>query len=144
VVRQVLSLGKPTVIVLLNGGAVAIDGLKDKPAAILEAFYPSVYGAQVRSGRNDPLVSTVPPKDLLKKENSLTCGGIAVTSSRGKWRVIERHVCQALVDVLFGSVSPSGKLPYTMYASAFVNQSDFLNMSMQTGPGKPARVMGDL
>ena len=34
---QVLALGKPTVLVLTNGGPLAIDNLVDKPGAIVEA-----------------------------------------------------------------------------------------------------------
>jgi hypothetical protein len=41
----VFSLGKPVVIVLINGGALAIDNLIDKSQAIVEAFNPSVNGA---------------------------------------------------------------------------------------------------
>ena len=50
---QVLALGKPTVLVLVNGGALAIDALVARavradgsvaPYAIVEAFNPSVAG----------------------------------------------------------------------------------------------------
>jgi len=45
---QVLALGKPTVVVLINGGALAIDALLDEtraaPYAIVEAFNPNVAG----------------------------------------------------------------------------------------------------
>jgi len=44
--KQVLALGIPTVMVVLNGGAVAIDGLTDAPKAIVEAWYPSTEGAR--------------------------------------------------------------------------------------------------
>lgn len=43
--RQVLALGKPTALVLCNGGQLAIDTLMAAPAAIVEAFNPSVTGA---------------------------------------------------------------------------------------------------
>lgn len=39
-VQQVLAVGKPTVLVIMNGGALAIDGLIDGPKAIVEAFNP--------------------------------------------------------------------------------------------------------
>eukprot|EP01046_Picozoa_sp_COSAG06_P024163 COSAG06_NODE_1954_length_7985_cov_27.960817_5_plen_848_part_00 len=40
-------LGKPIVVVLINGGMVAIDLMKDKPhTAILEASYPGARGAE--------------------------------------------------------------------------------------------------
>jgi len=38
--RQVIAMGKPTVIVLINGGMVSIDSLVDKVDGIVEAFYP--------------------------------------------------------------------------------------------------------
>jgi len=43
--QQVLALGKPTVLVLVNGGALSIDDLMEKPAAIVEAFNPATMGA---------------------------------------------------------------------------------------------------
>jgi beta-glucosidase len=39
--RRVLALGKPTLLILSNGGAVAIDGLIAGPKAIVEAFSPA-------------------------------------------------------------------------------------------------------
>eukprot|EP00048_Salpingoeca_helianthica_P015648 m.227816 g.227816 ORF g.227816 m.227816 type:complete len:774 (+) comp17327_c0_seq1:3-2324(+) len=42
---ELLATGKPVVIVLLNGGAVAIDALVGSKAAIIEAWYPGYYGA---------------------------------------------------------------------------------------------------
>ena len=32
--------------------------------------------------------------------------------------------------------NPGGKLPVTMYPANFVNENDFLNMSMQASPGR--------
>ena len=47
--KQVLALGKPVLLVLVNGGAVAIDGLIHPPVtpprAIIEAFNPNTIGA---------------------------------------------------------------------------------------------------
>jgi len=46
-IKMCLDLKKPVVLVLLNGGPVSLDGLVgDENIAILEAFYPSQYGAQ--------------------------------------------------------------------------------------------------
>ena len=42
--QQILQIGKPTAIVLLNGGIVAIDDLKQTVPAILEAWYPGYQG----------------------------------------------------------------------------------------------------
>ena len=44
--QQVLALGKPTVLVLVNGGEVAIDTLMSGPNAIVEAFNPNTVGTQ--------------------------------------------------------------------------------------------------
>jgi len=43
---KILALGKPTAIVLINGGIVAIDNLVAPAPAIIEAFYPSMAGAR--------------------------------------------------------------------------------------------------
>eukprot|EP00051_Salpingoeca_urceolata_P030149 m.492197 g.492197 ORF g.492197 m.492197 type:complete len:824 (+) comp31802_c0_seq1:8-2479(+) len=54
----VLATGKPTVLVMVNGGIIAIDDLKEKSPAILEAFMPGVHGAQAIAetvfGKNNP------------------------------------------------------------------------------------------
>ena len=42
--QQVLALGKPTVLVLCNGGSLSIDGLVAGPSAIVEAFNPAIMG----------------------------------------------------------------------------------------------------
>ena len=43
---QVLALGKPTTLVLVNGGILSIDDLKGQAHAIVEAFYPSTRGGE--------------------------------------------------------------------------------------------------
>lgn len=43
---KVLALGKPVVLVLCNGGALAIDDLIDGPLAIVEAFNLNVVGSK--------------------------------------------------------------------------------------------------
>jgi hypothetical protein len=45
-VATILALGKPTVVVMFNGGIVSIDHLPAGNAAAVEAFYPGVRGAQ--------------------------------------------------------------------------------------------------
>jgi hypothetical protein len=44
--EEIIALGKPTVVVLINGGIIAIDWLSANAPAILEAWYPGFYGAQ--------------------------------------------------------------------------------------------------
>lgn len=68
-----LRLGKPTVIVLINGGQLAIENLLGA-GAVIEAFYPamrgpeaiarSIFGLENRWGK---LPLTMYPKDYTKK-----------------------------------------------------------------------------
>eukprot|EP00463_Aulacantha_scolymantha_P006379 TRINITY_DN800_c0_g1_i1.p1 TRINITY_DN800_c0_g1~~TRINITY_DN800_c0_g1_i1.p1 ORF type:complete len:418 (+),score=88.41 TRINITY_DN800_c0_g1_i1:936-2189(+) len=44
--NAVLSVKKPTVLVLVNGGIIAIDNLTETAPAILETFMPGIHGAQ--------------------------------------------------------------------------------------------------
>ena len=49
----------------------------------------------------------------------------------------------ALADVIFGSVNPSGALAATVYKTSWVNASDFLSMSMRKPPGRTHRYLED-
>ena len=42
---QLLALGKPTVVVFLNGGIVSTDRLAASKAAIVEGWYPGISGS---------------------------------------------------------------------------------------------------
>ena len=48
-------VGKPTALVMINGGLISIDSLNDTAKAILVAFAPGTHGAQavayVEAGR---------------------------------------------------------------------------------------------
>jgi hypothetical protein len=74
-----------TVVVVISGGAVALDGV-DAPG-VMTAFYPGEYGAV------------------------------------------------AIVDTLMGNVSPSGRLPYTIYAEGFITERALTDMSLRGGVG---------
>lgn len=45
-VAQVLAAGKPTAVVLTNGGVLAVPELKKSAGAIVEAWFPGVYGGR--------------------------------------------------------------------------------------------------
>lgn len=46
---------------------------------------------------------------------------------------------QALADVLMGTVSPSGRLPHTMYSKDWERMTAMSDMSMQAGAGRSYR-----
>ncbi len=56
--ESVAKTGKPLVVVLLNGSALAVNWAKDNARAILEAWYPGQSGgqaiAETLSGKNNP------------------------------------------------------------------------------------------
>lgn len=77
--HSVLALGKPTVLVLTNGGAIAIDSLVSRgssaPYAIVEAFNPSVVGGRAlgaalfgKENRWGKLPITLYPHDYIKQQ----------------------------------------------------------------------------
>jgi beta-glucosidase-like glycosyl hydrolase len=47
--QAVLALGKPVILTLFNGGALAIDELMEGPSAIIEGFNPAVLGPKALS-----------------------------------------------------------------------------------------------
>ena len=76
--QQVLGLGKPVILVLVNGGALAIDNLISGPAAIIEAYNPSIVGATAiaqsifgQANRWGKLVTTMYPHSFIN-ENPMT------------------------------------------------------------------------
>ncbi|MBV9762152.1 MAG: glycoside hydrolase family 3 C-terminal domain-containing protein [Acidobacteriaceae bacterium] len=56
--ESVLDTGKPVIVVLINGSALALEAAKNRAAAILEAWYPGQEGgtaiARTLSGKNNP------------------------------------------------------------------------------------------
>ena len=84
-VDAVLALRKPTVLVLLNGGAMSLGAAKQTAPAIVEAFYGGEAGAQaiadVLFGEHNPsgkLAATMYPPEYVDEialtEMSLTAG----------------------------------------------------------------------
>ena len=57
-VEAMVNTGKPTVVVLMNGSALAVNWINDHANAVLEAFYPGEEGgaavAETLSGKNNP------------------------------------------------------------------------------------------
>ena len=90
--RAVAKAGKPTVLVVIDAGAISLDEYVRFFPGIIQAYSPGVHGA------------------------------IAVAKT------------------LFGENNPGGKMPVTMYHSSYVNEVDFLDMSMTAGPGRKFKV----
>jgi beta-glucosidase len=57
-VEAMVGTGKPTVVVLMNGSALAVNWINDHANAVLDAFYPGEEGgaavAETLSGKNNP------------------------------------------------------------------------------------------
>ena len=57
-VEGMVATGKPTVVVLMNGSALAVNWINDHANAVLEAWYPGEEGgaavAETLSGKNNP------------------------------------------------------------------------------------------
>ena len=77
--RAVLALDKPTALVLVNGGAISIDGLKDAAPAVLQAWMPGVEGgtaiAETLFGQNVPggkLPVTIYPSSYVNRTDFLS------------------------------------------------------------------------
>ena len=85
-VQQVFAANKNTVVVLINGGPLAIEWIKANIPAIVEALYPGEMGGD------------------------------------------------AIANILFGKVSPSGRLPYTIYPSNYTLRS-YRDMSLSDNGG---------
>ncbi|GBG31178.1 Periplasmic beta-glucosidase [Hondaea fermentalgiana] len=92
--KSVLALGKPTIIVLQNGGPISEDWLVsafENPLAIVETFTPNARGMR------------------------------------------------AVVQLLSGRENRWGKLPYTMYPSAYQHQVSKFDFDMSKPPGRTYR-----
>jgi beta-D-xylosidase 4 len=83
----VVATGTPTVVVMIHGGCVGLEGVSTLAPAILEAFYPGELGGD------------------------------------------------AISSVLFGDTSPSGRLPYTAYATSFADSRSLIDYNMTSGDG---------
>ncbi|XP_065841345.1 uncharacterized protein [Oscarella lobularis] len=95
-VEAVYAAGKPTVVVLINGGPLAVSWIQDHVPAIVEAFYPGEMGgdaiADVLLGKISPagrLPVTVYPSDFVNKRSMFDMslsdnGGITYRYYAGK------------------------------------------------------------
>jgi hypothetical protein len=75
-ITQILALNKPTILVLSNGGALAIDDFVQGPSAIVEVFNPAVKGSVAlaatlfgQENRFGKLPYTMYPHDYINQQN---------------------------------------------------------------------------
>lgn len=87
-INQTLALKKPTVLLLVNGGAVALGSIKDASPAIVECFYGGTFAAQAMAnvlfGDYNPsgrLAITVYPADFV---NEVPLTQMSVTEPPGR------------------------------------------------------------
>ena len=132
VAEALFALKKPAVLVLVNGGMISIDGLKDSAPAILETFMPGVHGAQAIAetifGANVPggkLPVTMYPSDYVDKVDFLS-----MDMSAGPGRSYRYYTGTPTYPFGFG-------LSYTTFSMAWSPQppSGFLETS-EAAPAK--------
>ena len=117
-VQQVWQTGVPTVVVLVNGGPVDIQWIKDNVPAVLEAFYPGQMGATA-------IVNTL---------FGLNAPGMR--GSRGIW-YNDTHDLTSNHSIF--PVNLAGRLPYTVYPQEYVDQMWIGEMVMNYPPGHTFR-----
>lgn len=139
-VEAVAKTGVKTIVVLINGGGLAIDNLKasGKIQAIVEAFYPGdkgaaaianlVFGDISPSGR---LPVTIYPADFIKRRT------IEYMDLRGKGGITYKHFTgQPLWEFGFG-------LSYTSFRYTWHSGSDGLVQNITTESVRASRQAGD-
>jgi len=117
--RQIIALGKPNVILLLNGGMVALDAEKISAGAILEAFYPGFHGARAIAstlfGDNNPggkLPYTIYPSDYV---NQIKMSNMNMTDAPG--RSYKYYTGQPLWPFGWGLSYTTFNLTYNNYST---------------------------
>lgn len=118
---QVLAVGKPTVVVLIHGGAVGIDFLANYRGGVNNSFGKGNkeggiegqevggkkgFGKKKKKKRNDD-------NNVNNANNNLAILTAFYPGPQG---------ASAIASCLFGDFSPSGRLPYTMFGEDYVNE----------------------
>jgi hypothetical protein len=114
--EAVLALNKPTLLVMANGGTLAIEQLVGRCGV---------------SQRDAPVPQRIVPCARLGHV-SLRCGAIVEAFNPAQ-------STPALAALLFGLENRWGKLPVTMYTAAYMDEQPMTNYDMVTPPGRTYR-----
>jgi hypothetical protein len=132
---KAISVGKPTVIVMINGGVISIDGLKESAPAILNAWMPGAHGAGAvakaifglsNPGGKMPVTMCVTQRALCRQRRSYPR------------RALARRVASftSLRISCKRSLASNAHSLHRRYPSSYVYDVSMLDMSMQAGPGR--------
>lgn len=136
--HQILALNKPTILVLTNGGALAIDSL-----------------ASARHPSHDTAASRAAPYAIVEAFNPAMYGGKAIGDAlfakpwANKWYVLKHVICRDALQIV--NYAPMdgrgtkiydpdrGKLPITVYPHEYIQQQPLTNYDMSVAPGRTYR-----
>jgi hypothetical protein len=123
-VSAALSNNSKTAVVLLHGNPMALDTLTN--------ITPGVAGG----GREGVLTSITPGSTTSSTTSRPSSNSSGV--SAGVHTIVDafeggQSAGTALAAILFGDMSPSGVLPWTVYPSAYTSQVKMTDMSMRAG-----------
>lgn len=94
------------------------------------------FTAQVAAGAKGPVVLVVmsgSSVDLTPYVNSINIDAIIWVGYPGQ------SGGQALAEIIFGAIVPSGRLPFTMHNAGFINENSFLDMHMRPSSNNTGR-----
>ena len=112
-------------MVVINGGLISLDEFATSAPAILMAWMPGAFGA---SAVAEGVFGTVNPGGKLP---ATMCVGNVLY-----YRVLDQLVCYQYPAIRF-TFTRIGI--FARYNSSYINEVDFLDMSMQAGPGRSYR-----
>jgi beta-glucosidase len=129
--RAILALGKPTVVVLLNGRPLSVNYLAEKAPALLEGWY---LGQETGHAVADVLFGKVNPGGKLP---------VTIARSAGQLPVYYNRKPSARRGYLFGTTAPLYPFGYGLsYTSFEISAPRVLTPAIQSG--QPARVEVDV
>jgi xylan 1,4-beta-xylosidase len=118
--HQVLSLGKPTIMILTNGGQLAID-------TFVEHTYDNLDDATA--------ADIVFPDVIVEAFNPNGAGASAIAEALFA-TPLKSNIESGVVNADVSYVNRWGKLPYTMYPHDYIEQQDMTNYDFSLYPGR--------